>query len=178
MSYSLKTDTDGIIEQLVNVRRVATVVKGGRIFGFSALVVVGTGESEVGQAKVGLGLGKAREVPVAIQKALEAARRSMQLVELNGHTIYRETTAKYGATKVFMKPASEGTGLIAGGAMRAVFEVLGVKNVLAKAMGSTNPINVVRATIKALTEMGTPESIADKRGKALEEIWEGSNGTE
>lgn len=171
MSYSLKTDTDGIEEKLVNVRRVAKVVKGGRIFGFSAVVVVGDGKS-----RVGIGLGKAREVPVAIQKALEKARRSMQKVEINGDTIFREITAKHGATKIFMKPASEGTGVIAGAPMRAVFEVIGVKNVLAKVMGSTNPINVVKATVKALLSIESPEVVAEKRGKSIDEIWGDKNG--
>lgn len=166
MSYSLKTDSDGIQEKLVNVRRVATVVKGGRIFGFSAVVVVGDGKS-----RVGIGLGKSREVPAAIQKALEKARRNMKRVEVNGDTIFREITAKHGATKIFMKPASEGTGVIAGGPMRAVFEVIGIKNVLAKVMGSTNPINVVKATVKALLSIESPETVAEKRGKSVEHIW-------
>lgn len=171
MSYSQKTESDGIEEKLVNVRRVAKVVKGGRIFGFSAVVVVGDGKS-----RVGIGLGKAREVPAAIQKALEKARRRMKKVDINGDTIYREITAKHGATKVFMKPASEGTGVIAGGPMRAVFEVLGVKNVLAKVMGSTNPINVIRATVKALQNIESPEYVAEKRGKTVEEVWGDKNG--
>lgn len=175
-SYSAKTDTDGVLEQLVNVRRVATVVKGGRVFGFSALVVVGTEQTKNIPTKVGIGLGKAREVPVAIQKAFENARQNMQVIELHGDTIYREIVSKYGATKVFMKPAGEGTGIIAGGPMRAVFEVIGVKNVLSKVMGSTNPINVVRATVKALMAIGTPESIAEKRGKRIEEIWGETDG--
>lgn len=164
-SFNSKTDTDGMKEQLVNVRRVSKVVKGGRLFGFSALTVVGDGDS-----RVGFGLGKAKEVPVAIQKAMEAARRDLQQVDLKGDTIHYEVVHKLGATKIFMKPASEGTGIIAGGAMRAVFEVLGVKNILAKSMGSTNPINVVRATIRALQSVASPESIADKRGKKIEEI--------
>lgn len=171
MSYSLNTETDGIREKLVNVRRVAKVVKGGRIFGFSAVVVVGDGKS-----KVGIGLGKAREVPVAIQKALEKARRNMKRVDLNVDTIHRDVTAKHGATKVFMKPASEGTGIIAGGPMRAVFEVLGIKNILAKVMGSTNPINVVKATVNGLRLIESPEVVAEKRGKTVEEILGDTNG--
>ena len=170
-SYSQKTDSDGLLEQLVNVRRVAKVVKGGRIFGFSVVYVVGDGNS-----RIGIGLGKAREVPVAIQKAMEKARTNMVNVELNGDTIFREISAKHGATKVFMKPASEGTGIIAGGPMRAVFEVLGVKNVLTKVMGSTNPINVVKATINALQQIESPEAVAEKRGKLVEEIWTDNHG--
>lgn len=173
MSYSLKTESDGIEEKLVNVRRVAKVVQGGRIFGFSAVVVVGDGKS-----RVGIGLGKAREVPAAIQKALEKARRRMKKVNINGDTIFREITSKHGATKVFMKPASEGTGVIAGGPMRAVFEVLGIKNVLAKVMGSTNPINVVKATVKGLQNIESPEYVAEKRGKRVEEIWGNKNDKE
>ncbi|MBB72224.1 MAG: 30S ribosomal protein S5 [Legionellales bacterium] len=167
MSTSFSTDTksDGMQEVLVNVRRVAKVVKGGRIFGFSAAVVVGDG-----QGRVGFGTGKAREVPVAIQKALEDARRNMVYIQLNGDTVFYETTGRHGASKVFMKPASEGTGIIAGAAMRAVFEVVGVKNILSKSMGSTNPINVIRATLNALTTMSTPEMIAEKRGKSIAEI--------
>ncbi len=175
-SYSAKTESDGVLEQLVNVRRVATVVKGGRVFGFSALVVVGTVQGKNIPTKVGVGLGKAREVPVAIQKAFENARQNMQVIELQGDTIYREIVAKHGASKVFMKPAAEGTGIIAGGPMRAVFEVIGVKNVLSKVMGSTNPINVVRATVKALRQIETPETVAEKRGKQVEEIWGEANG--
>jgi len=156
---------DGLIEKLVSIRRNAKVVKGGRIFSFSALVVVGDGSG-----KVGIGIGKAREVPVAIQKAMEAARKSMVNVYLNGDTLWCETTSRHGASKVFMKPASEGTGIIAGGAMRAVFEVVGVHNVLAKTYGSTNPINVARATVRGLQAMLSPEMVAAKRGKTVEEV--------
>ncbi len=147
------------------VNRVAKVVKGGRQFGFTALTVVGDGEG-----KVGIGYGKAKEVPVAIQKAMERARRDMVTVALKDGTLQYPITARHGAAKVFMKPASEGTGIIAGGAMRAVFEVLGVRNVLAKCIGSRNPINVVKATLKGLAEMSSPEDIAAKRGKSVEEI--------
>jgi small subunit ribosomal protein S5 len=152
-------------EKLVQVNRVAKVVKGGRIFGFTALTVVGDGNG-----KVGFGRGKAREVPAAIQKAMENARASMRDVKLNGTTLQYPITATHGAAKVFMKPASKGTGIIAGGAMRAVFECAGVRNVLAKSYGSRNPINVVRATIRALTDMNSPEAIAAKRGKTVEQI--------
>lgn len=164
--------TDGIIDKLVNVRRTAKVVKGGRVFGFSALVVVGDG-----QGKIGFGQGKAKEVPVAIQKATEAARRNMVQVQLNGTTLYHEIKARHGASKVLLLPASEGTGVIAGGAMRAVFEVMGVHNILAKNVGSTNPINVVRATIKGLTSMLTPELAAKKRGKSVKELLGAKDGS-
>lgn len=159
------TTTDGIQEKLVAVRRTAKVVKGGRVFGFSALVVAGNGEG-----KVGYGLGKAKEVPVAIQKATENARRNMVQVHLKGNTLYHMIKARHAASKVLMLPASEGTGVIAGSAMRAVFEVMGIENILSKCIGSSNPINVVRATIKGLQEMETPESMAAKRGKQVEEI--------
>ncbi|MFW5427019.1 MAG: 30S ribosomal protein S5 [Methylophagaceae bacterium] len=159
--------SDGLIEKLVGIRRVAKVVKGGRVFGFSALTVVGDGEG-----RVGFGQGKAREVPIAIQKAMDEARKNMQTVVLDGHTLQHPLTARFGAAKVFMQPASEGTGVIAGGAMRAVFDVVGVHNVLAKTIGSTNPLNVVRATIKGLTDMHNPEAIAAKRGKTVAEITE------
>ncbi len=156
---------DGLREKLIAVNRVAKVVKGGRQFGFTALTVVGDGAGSVG-----FGYGKAREVPVAIQKAMERARRNMKQMNLNGTTLQHQVTAVHGASKVFMQPASEGTGIIAGGAMRAVFEVVGVQDVLAKAIGSRNPINVVRATIKGLEQMASPEAVASKRGKTVEEI--------
>jgi small subunit ribosomal protein S5 len=161
------SNSDGLIEKLVGIRRVAKVVKGGRVFGFSALTVVGDGNG-----RVGFGQGKAREVPVAIQKAMDEARKNMQQVSLKGDTLQHPVTSRHGAAKVFMQPASEGTGVIAGGAMRAVFDAVGVHNVLAKSNGSTNPLNVVRATIRGLTEMNNPESIAAKRGKSVEEITE------
>src|SRR3990167_8837901 len=153
---------EGYIEKLVQVNRVAKVVKGGRIFAFTALTVVGDGKG-----KVGFGRGKAREVPQAIQKSLEAARKNMIKVELNGTTIQHPIKARHGASAVFMQPASEGTGVIAGGAMRAVLEVAGVQNVLAKCYGSTNPVNVVRATYEGLKSMTSPEEIAAKRGKTV-----------
>lgn len=154
-----------LVEKLVTVNRVAKVVKGGRQFGFTALTVVGDGKG-----RVGYGYGKAREVPVAIQKAMQAARKSLRRVHLKGDTLYYQTRARHGATRVFMQPASEGTGVIAGGAMRAVLECAGVRNVLAKSYGSRNPINVVQATVKALAAMNSPEEFAAKRGKTVEEI--------
>jgi small subunit ribosomal protein S5 len=156
---------DDLTEKLVAVNRVAKVVKGGRQFGFTALTVVGDGNG-----KVGFGYGKAREVPLAIQKAMEKARASLINVEITDGTLHYAVNARHGAAKVYMQPASEGTGVIAGGAMRAVFEVAGVRNVLAKCNGSRNPINLVRATIKGLKDMQSPESIAAKRGKSLEDI--------
>ncbi|MCA1799367.1 MAG: 30S ribosomal protein S5 [Xanthomonadaceae bacterium] len=156
---------DGLLEKLVTINRVAKVVKGGRQFGFTALTVVGDGNG-----KIGMGYGKAREVPLAIQKAMEQARKNMRRVSLQNGTLHYAINASHGATRVYMQPASEGTGVIAGGAMRAVFEVVGVQNVLAKSMGSRNPINVVRATIKGLADTASPDSIADKRGLKLEEI--------
>ncbi|UYM13911.1 30S ribosomal protein S5 [Endozoicomonas euniceicola] len=156
---------EGLIEKLVQVNRVAKVVKGGRIFGFTALTVVGDGKG-----KVGFGRGKAREVPVAIQKAMESARRNMIQVDLNGDTLQYPVKARHGASKVYMQPASQGTGVIAGGAMRAVLEVAGVHNVLAKCYGSTNPVNVVYATFKGLRDMRSPEGVAAKRGLSVEEI--------
>jgi len=161
------TDTrgDDLQEKLINIRRVAKVVKGGRIFGFSALTVVGDGNG-----RVGIGRGKAREVPVAVQKAMESARRNMVRVDLNGTTLFHEILGEHGAAKVVMKPASKGTGIIAGGAMRAVFEVAGVEDVLAKCIGSRNPVNVVRATINGLNDIQSPKGAAAKRGKTTEEI--------
>lgn len=164
-SFDESTKSDGLIEKLVAVNRTAKVVKGGRIFGFTAIVVVGDGKG-----RIGFGRGKSREVPTAIQKAMEAARRNMREVWLNGDTLWFEIRSAHGASKVFMKPASEGTGIIAGGGMRAVFEVLGVRNVLAKCLGSSNPVNVVRATIKGLLTMTSPEMVAEKRGKTVAEI--------
>jgi small subunit ribosomal protein S5 len=160
-------NSDGLVEKLVGIRRVAKVVKGGRVFGFSALTVVGDGNG-----RVGFGQGKAREVPVAIQKAMDEARKNMKTVSLKGDTLQHPVVARHGAARVFMQPASEGTGVIAGGAMRAVFDAVGVHNVLAKSNGSTNPLNVVRATINGLVDMNNPEAIAAKRGKSVEEITE------
>ncbi|MFT3896765.1 MAG: 30S ribosomal protein S5 [Thermomonas sp.] len=156
---------DGMVEKLVAVNRVSKTVKGGRQFTFTALTVVGDGNG-----KVGFGYGKAREVPVAIQKSMEYARKNMINVDLNNGTLFHQVKAGHGAARVFMQPASEGTGVIAGGAMRAVLEAVGVKNVLAKAVGSRNPINLVRATVKGLEAMHSPGKIAAKRGKKVEEV--------
>lgn len=152
-------------EKLIAVNRVSKTVKGGRIFSFSALTVVGDGSG-----KIGFGYGKAREVPAAIQKAMEKARRNMFNVALNEDTLQHPVKGTHTGSRVYMQPASEGTGIIAGGAMRAVLEVAGVRNVLAKAYGSTNPINVVRATVDALANMNSPEMVAAKRGKTVEDI--------
>ncbi|HSN72603.1 MAG TPA: 30S ribosomal protein S5 [Steroidobacteraceae bacterium] len=157
--------SEDLVEKLVAVNRVAKVVKGGRQFGFTALTVVGDGNG-----KVGIGYGKAREVPVAIQKAMQQARKSMTAVSLTNATLQYATSGRHGATRVFMQPAADGTGVIAGGSMRAVFECAGVRNVLAKSYGSRNPINVVRATINALGNLRSPEEIAAKRGKRVEDI--------
>ncbi len=162
-----RDNDDGMIEKLVAVNRVAKVVKGGRQFGFTALSVVGDGNG-----RVGFGYGKAREVPIAIQKSMERARRQMIQVDLNEGTLWYPMTARHGGSKVYMQPASEGTGVIAGGAMRAVFEAVGVHNVLAKSLGSRNPINLVRATITGLKAMQSPASVAAKRGMSLEEVME------
>jgi small subunit ribosomal protein S5 len=158
---------EGLQEKLIQVNRVAKVVKGGRIFGFTALTAVGDGNG-----RVGFGRGKAREVPLAIQKAMEAARRNMISVQLDGDTLQYPIKARHGASKVYMQPASQGTGVIAGGAMRAILELAGVHNVLAKCYGSTNPVNVVRATFKGLQNMRAPEDVAAKRGKTVAEILE------
>ena len=164
MKYIKASDLE-LKEKVVSIQRVAKVVKGGRQFGFAALTVVGDGNG-----RVGIGRGKSREVPLAIQKAMEDARRSMVSVSVNEGTLQYAITAEYGAAKVYMQPASEGTGIIAGGPMRAVFEVVGINNVLAKSIGSTNPINVIRATIKGLELMSSPEYIAAKRGKSIKEV--------
>ena len=164
-TFDQTTKSDGYLEKLVTLMRTSTVVEGRKVFGFTAVTVVGDGNG-----RVGIGIGKAREVPIAIHKSLENARKNLQWIELKGNTLYHAVTAYYDATRVFMKPAAEGTGIIAGGAMRAVFEVLGVKNVLAKIGGSTNPINVVRATFKGLASIVSPAHIAAKRGKTVEEL--------
>lgn len=156
---------DNMTEKLIGVRRVAKVVKGGRQFGFSALTVVGDGNG-----RVGMGRGKAREVPIAVQKAMENARKNMVKIDLAGSTLHHEVSVREGSARVVMRPASEGTGIIAGGAMRAVFEVAGVQDVLAKVIGSRNPINVVRATLKALRTIQDPSSVAAKRGKKVKDI--------
>ncbi len=165
MAYTQEVKEEGLVEKLVQVNRVAKVVQGGRIFGFTALTVVGDGKG-----RVGFGRGKAREVPVAIQKAMEAARRNMIEVELDRGTIWYPITRRHGASKVYMQPASEGTGVIAGGAMRALLEAAGVHNVLAKCYGSTNPVNVVRATFEALRHMKSPHQVAEKRGLTMEQM--------
>jgi len=156
---------DNYQEQLINVRRVSKVVKGGRIFGFSALTVVGDGEG-----RVGMGRGKAREVPIAVQKAMDDARRNMFKVQLSGDTIPYSMVGRHGAAQVVLRPASEGTGIVAGGTMRAVFEVLGLQNVLSKVIGTTNPVNVTRATIDALKSMRSAQQVAAKRGKSVKEL--------
>ena len=156
---------EGLQEKLIQVNRVAKVVKGGRSFGFTALTAVGDGNG-----RVGFGRGKAREVPLAIQKAMESARRNMITVNLDGHTLQYPVKSRHGASKIYMQPASEGTGVIAGGAMRAILELAGVQNVLAKCYGSTNPVNVVQATFNGLRDMRSPEDVAAKRGKAVEEV--------
>lgn len=156
---------EGLVEKLVAVDRVAKVVKGGRIFSFTALTVVGDGNG-----RVGFGRGKAREVPAAISKVLEAARRNMITVDLVDGTLQHPIHARHGASRVFMQPASEGTGVIAGGAMRAVLEAVGVRNVLTKCRGSTNAANVVNATFNGLRDMTTPEKVAAKRGLSVEQI--------
>ena len=156
---------DGLKEKMVAVNRVTKVVKGGRVMGFAALTVVGDGDGGIGMGK-----GKAREVPVAMQKSLDEARRKLFRVKLKNGTLYHAVIGKHGASTVLMQPASDGTGIIAGGPMRAVFEVMGVTNVLAKCLGSTNPYNVVRATLNGLKNMNTPSEIAAKRGKSVAEI--------
>jgi len=164
-NYETKPSGDDMIEKLIGVNRVAKVVKGGRVFGFAALVVVGDGNG-----RVGFGTGKSKEVPVAIQKAMENARRNMINVKLKEGTLQYPLMGRHGAARVHMQPASEGTGIIAGGAMRAIFEVVGVHNVLAKCIGTNNPINVVRATLNGLKSMDDAEFVAAKRGKTVEEI--------
>jgi len=158
---------DGLREKMISVNRVTKVVKGGRIMGFAALAVVGDGDGGIGMGK-----GKSKEVPVAVQKAMEEARRNMVKISLKSGTLQHAVIGEHGASKVIMQPASEGTGIIAGGAMRAVFDVMGVHNVLAKCIGSTNPYNVVRATLHGLKAMSTPSEIAAKRGKSVDEIME------
>ena len=164
-NLNIPEGNEGLLEKLISVNRVAKVVKGGRIFGFSALTVVGDG-----QGRIGFGRGKAREVPVAIQKAMENARKNMTAVSLDGGTLQYSLIGEHGAARVYMQPASAGTGIIAGGAMRAVFEVVGVTDVLAKCIGTTNPVNVVRATVNGLKMMISPEDAAAKRGKPVESI--------
>ena len=156
---------DGLREKMVSINRVTKVVKGGRILGFAALTVVGDGDGSIGMGK-----GKSREVPVAVQKAMDEARRKMAKVNLKNGTLHHTVMGRHGASTVMIQPAPDGTGIIAGGAMRAVFEVMGVTNIVAKAHGSTNPYNIVRATINGLLAQSTPSEIAAKRGKSVEEI--------
>lgn len=165
--YESEERGDGLREKMVQVNRVTKVVKGGRIMGFAALTVVGDGDGGIGMGK-----GKAKEVPVAVQKAMDEARRNLVKVSLKNGTLHHALTGHHGAAQVYMQPASEGTGIIAGGPMRAIFDVMGVHNVLAKCIGSTNPYNIVRATINGLQSMNTPAEIAAKRGKTVEEIME------
>ena len=156
---------DGLREKMIAINRVTKVVKGGRVMGFAALVVVGDGDG-----RVGMGKGKAREVPVSVQKAMDEARRKLVKINLKNGTLHHSVIGRHGSARVYMQPASDGTGIIAGGPMRAIFEVMGVTNVLAKIIGSTNPYNVVRATLNGLQAMNTPSDIAAKRGKSVEEI--------
>jgi small subunit ribosomal protein S5 len=156
---------DGLKEKMIAVNRVTKVVKGGRILGFAALTVVGDGDG-----RIGMGKGKAREVPVAVQKAMDEARRKMVKVSLRNGTVHHTVHGRHGASAVFLAPAPDGTGIIAGGPMRAIFEVMGVTNIVAKSHGSTNPYNLVRATLNALQNTSTPSEIAAKRGKTVEEI--------
>ncbi len=163
----LKTDKadDQLIEKIVYINRVAKVVKGGRRFSFSAIVVVGDGNGRVGS-----GLGKANQVPDAIRKGVERARKDMQSISITDLSIPHEVNGRFGAGKVMLKPASAGTGLIAGGAVRAVLEAAGVKNILTKCLGSHNPHNLVKATMQGLRSLRTAAQIAAVRGKTVEEI--------
>lgn len=157
---------DGLREKMIAVNRVTKVVKGGRILGFAALTVVGDGDG-----RVGMGKGKSKEVPAAVQKAMEEARRNLNKVSLKNGTIHHSVTGHHGAASVMMAPAPKGTGIIAGGPMRAVFEVMGVTDIVAKSHGSTNPYNMVRATLDALNRSTTPAEVAAKRGKSIEDIF-------
>ena len=156
---------DGLREKMIAVNRVTKVVKGGRILGFAALTVVGDGDG-----KVGMGKGKSREVPLAVQKAMDEARKNMIPVSMKGGTFYHSVIGKHGASSVLISPAEKGTGIIAGGPMRAIFEVMGVSDVVAKSFGSTNPYNLVRATLNGLRNMYSPSEIAKKRGMTVEQI--------
>lgn len=167
MAKEQQVQANDLQEKLIAVNRVSKTVKGGRIMSFTALTVVGDGNG-----RVGFGYGKAREVPAAIQKAMEKARRSMVTIALNEGTLHHPVKGRHSGSKVYMQPATQGTGVIAGGAMRAVLEVAGVHNVLSKAYGSTNPINIVRATIDALVDVKSPEMVAAKRGLTVESISE------
>jgi small subunit ribosomal protein S5 len=156
---------DGMREKMISINRVTKVVKGGRILGFAALTVVGDGDG-----RIGMGKGKSREVPVAVQKAMEEARRRLTKINLKNGTVHHTVIGRHGASVVMIQPAPEGTGIIAGGAMRAVFDVMGVTNIVCKSHGSNNPYNIVRATINGLLQVTTPSIIAAKRGKSVEEI--------
>ena len=153
------------VDKVVSINRVAKVVKGGRRFRFSAIVVVGDG-----QGKVGAGLGKAQEVPEAIRKALEKAKKEMIQVPIQHNTIPYAVTGRFGSGKVLLRPATEGTGVIAGGPVRAVVEVAGIKNVLTKCLGSNNPHNAVKATMEALRQLSSPEDVAQRRNRPLAEL--------
>ena len=157
---------DGRKEKMIAVNRVTKVVKGGRILGFAALTVVGDGDG-----RIGMGKGKSKEVPVAVTKAMQDARRNLIKVSLKDGTIHHRVVGEHGAAHVLVSPAPAGTGIIAGGPMRAVFEVMGVTDIVAKSLGSTNPYNLVRATLDALRRTSTPAEIAAKRGKTVEEIF-------
>ncbi len=157
---------DGMREKMIAVNRVTKVVKGGRILAFAALTVVGDGDG-----RVGMGKGKSKEVPAAVQKAMEEARRNMQKVSLRNGSIHHNVTGHHGAAVVMMAPAPKGTGIIAGGPMRAVFEVMGITDIVAKSHGSSNPYNMVRATLDALEKSTTPSEVAAKRGKSVEDIF-------
>ncbi|OFN23777.1 30S ribosomal protein S5 [Neisseria sp. HMSC072B12] len=165
--HEIEERGDGLIEKMVAVNRVTKVVKGGRIMAFSALTVVGDGD---GDGRIGMGKGKSKEVPVAVQKAMDQARRSMIKVPLKNGTIHHEVIGRHGATKVFMQPAKEGSGVKAGGPMRLVFDAMGIHNISAKVHGSTNPYNIVRATLDGLSKLYTPADIAAKRGLTVEDI--------
>lgn len=156
---------DGMREKMIAVNRVSKVVKGGRTMSFAALTVVGDGDG-----RIGMGKGKAREVPVAVQKAMEQARHGLIKVALKNGTLHHTVVGKHGASTVLISPAAEGTGVIAGGPMRAIFDVMGVRNVVAKSLGSSNPYNMVRATLNGLRACSTPAEVAAKRGKTVEEI--------
>jgi small subunit ribosomal protein S5 len=157
---------DGLREKMIAINRVTKVVKGGRILGFAALTVVGDGDG-----RVGMGKGKTKEVPVAVQKAMEQARRNMIKVSLKNGSVHHTVMGQHGASNVMLRAAPKGTGIIAGGPMRAVFEVMGITDVVAKSHGSTNPYNLVRATLDALKRSTTPSEVAAKRGKTVEEIF-------
>lgn len=156
---------DGIREKMIAVNRVTKVVKGGRILGFAALTVVGDGDG-----RIGMGKGKSREVPVSVQKAMDQARRAMEKVPLRNGTIFHAVEGHHGASRVMLHPAPKGTGVIAGGPMRAIFDVMGIRNIVAKSHGSSNPYNMVRATLDALSKLRSPSEIAAKRGKTVEEL--------